>query len=469
MRSALAALVLLLALPAAGQAPSAPSGPGEAAASRPGAETVRSELEKARELVRSGRLEEALAILRPLSASGAGGESVRFALGLAALEAAQRRGVAEDRRDSLLDEAIAAFRGMLVRSPGLVRVRLELGRAFFLKGEDILARRHFERVLAGRPPAAVALNVHRFLAQMRARKRWSVRVGVALAPDSNIGATSEERTIYIGGLPFRRDREELTSSGIGVSAWLGGEYQYPLGDSGAGAGPSRWRLRAGGDISRREYRAREFDRMTLSAYLGPRWLIGRASEASLLASARQGWQADEQEYRDLGFRAEARHRLSLRTRASLDATWHQRRYERRTHLDGAVTDISAGIGWVVTPTVRLNGAAGWGRVGAELERERHSRRWVRLGANFALPYGFTAGGSATLRWTDYEGDWLFFTPDGESRSDLTRNFRVDVHNRGLTVGGFSPQISAVHERRTTNAQIYDYKRTFGELRFVRLF
>ena len=91
---------------------------------------------------------------------------------------------------------------------------------------------------------------------MRARKRWSVRVGAALAPDSNIGAGSDERIIYIQGLPFRRDQEELTSSGIGISAWAGGEYQYPLGD--------RYRLRAGGDILRREYKASEFDRMAVS-------------------------------------------------------------------------------------------------------------------------------------------------------------------------------------------------------------
>ena len=49
---------------------------------------------------------------------------------------------------------------MLVKGPGLVRVRLELARAFFLKEEDSPATRHFEQVLAGQPPAAVALNVN---------------------------------------------------------------------------------------------------------------------------------------------------------------------------------------------------------------------------------------------------------------------------------------------------------------------
>ena len=197
--------------------------------------------------------------------------------------ASQRPGLSEEARDTLLDAAIPALRRLLVNEPGLVRVRLELARAFFLKGEDTLATRHFEQVLAGKPPAPVVLNVNRFLAQMRARKRWSVRVGVALAPDGNVGASSRERTILIdtplGRLPFTLNEDNAPKSGIGLSVWAGGEYQYPLED--------RWRLRAGADISRREYRSDEFDQMTVSGHVGPRWLIGRASEASLLASVRQ--------------------------------------------------------------------------------------------------------------------------------------------------------------------------------------
>ena len=221
-----------------------------------------------------------------------------FLIGLAAIGASQRPGLSEEARDTLLDAAIPALRRLLVNEPGLVRVRLELARAFFLKGEDTLATRHFEQVLAGKPPAPVVLNVNRFLVQMRARKRWSVRVGVALAPDGNVGASSRERTILIdtplGRLPFTLNEDNAPKSGIGLSVWAGGEYQYPLED--------RWRLRAGADISRREYRSDEFDQMTVSGHVGPRWLIGRASEASLLASVRQHWLSDEAEFRDLGIR-----------------------------------------------------------------------------------------------------------------------------------------------------------------------
>ena len=404
----------------------------------------------------------ALILLFSLPAS-AQDMSALFRQGMEAIAAADRA-KDEDRRDELLDDAIAAFRKMLVADPSLVRVRLELARAFFLKGEDTLARRHFERVLAGRPPAGVALNVNRFLAQIRARKRWSARAGFALAPDTNLGAGSDDRTIYIEvfgqRLPFTYQGDE-PKSGIGIAAWAGGEYQHPLSPA--------WRLRAGGDVHRMEYRDRDFDRMTVAAHLGPRWLIGRGTEASLLASVRQHWIADEADHRDIGARTEFRHRLTPRTTAHVTLSRHERRYEERDHLDGPVTDVSLGTGWVASPTVRVDAAVGWGREKPETERYRHERRWARLGATVALPLGFTVGAAGTLRWTAYEGNWFPFTEDGSPRRDITRNLRVFAHNRAFTLGGFSPQVSLVREDRTSTAQLHDYERTSGELRFVRLF
>ena len=444
---AVAACVLSAAPALAAQAPPAAAGMSEARAA-----------------IRDGRFDDALGILRPLADAGAARGNARFLVGLAAVGAAEKPGIDEDRRTALLDEAIAAFRAMLVNRPDLVRVRLELARAFFLKGEDGLAREHFERVLAGNPPAGVALNVGRFLAQIRARKRWSVRVGAALAPDSNVTARSGERTILLdtqfGRLPFTYQGDK-PRSGIGIALWAGGEYQYPVNP--------RWRLRAGGDVSRREYRSSEFDRMTLSAHLGPRWLIGRASEASLLASARQSWLADREDFRDLGIRVEGRHRLSRRTTLDIGAARHERRYDETAHLDGPLDDVSAGLGWAIMPTLRLDAAAGWGRQRTERERERHSHRWGRIGATLLLPRGFTVGGAFTLRRTDYPADWFPFVLGGGARRDTTRSIRLSVHNRAFTVAGFGPQLWVAREERKSNAQLHDYERLFGELRFVRLF
>ena len=74
-----------------------------------------------------------------------------FHLGMTALELAGQAGRNVDRRE-LYDKAIEAFRAILVNRPELTRVRLELARVFFLKGQDGLAKRHFEVVLAGVVP-----------------------------------------------------------------------------------------------------------------------------------------------------------------------------------------------------------------------------------------------------------------------------------------------------------------------------
>ena len=242
---------------------------------------------EAQELIQSGKFEEALTVLRPLTRGRSVHADVGFLLGLAAAGASQRPGLPDTEREALLDEAIAVFHAMLVGRPELVRVRLELARALFLKGEDSLGKQNFERVLAGNPPAPVVLNVKRFLSQIRARRRWDLHAGFALAPDTNIGASSDERVIYInvGGarLPFTRDADELTTSSIGLSVWTGGEYQYPLSE--------RLRLRAGANVSRREYGGSRFDQMVVSGHAGPRWLLGRNTEASALASVQRRWSA----------------------------------------------------------------------------------------------------------------------------------------------------------------------------------
>ena len=448
LRALAATALLFLSAPAwsAGQEPPTASQPGVA---------------EGRTLVEEGRFEEALGILRPLARGPAAEANVLFLIGQAATGASQQPDLAADERDALLDEAIASFHTMLIDRPGLVRVRLELARAFFLKGEDSLARGHFERVLAGRPPAPVVANVQRFLAEIRARRRWTMYLGAAVSPDSNIGGASDEQIIYINDLPFRRDAEELTTSGIGVSVWTGGEYQHPLGD--------RLRLRLGGDLSRQDYGGRKFDQTFVTAHIGPRWLVDKDTDVSLVASARRRWTGTAHSYDDLGVRVEAGRRLTPRIRASGRASWYRRDHRTKDFLDGPVLDFSLSGSWVILPILRANGAAGYARERPRSETWRNASRWMRLGASVALPLGFTVSGSGELRWTNYEGNWFPFTRDGAPREDRTRILRATVHNRAFTLFGFSPQLVVTNEARDTNAQLHDYKRTRVELRAVRQF
>ena len=454
---------LLLTLPAWGTTGEtvSPSAPDVSKAASNDAGSVA----EAQALMDAGRFMEAVAILGPLVQGQVIHANTLFLYGLAAMGAAQQAGVPDDTRAALLNQAIAALHAMLVRAPGLVRVRLELARAFYLKGEDELAQRHFEAVLAGGVPAPVAANVQDFINRIRARERWRFNVGFALAPDSNIGGGSDERTIYIpisgANLPFQRDAEELTTSGIGVALWGGAEYQVPVGDA--------MRLRAGGQFARREYEGSQFDQLFLGTHLGPRWLVDRDTDLSVLASARQRWIGTVPDNRELGARLEVGHRVSQSVTVSGRAAWHGRRYRTRTALDGPVWDASLRGAWVITPTVRADLSLGYGRERPRRERERNSSRWLGVGVDVILPFGFTVGGGGDVRWTNYEPGWRPFVPDGGARNDRTHSLRASVHNRAFTLMGFSPELVVVREERATNAQVHDYERTRGELRFVQQF
>ena len=467
-RAAAFAACLALALPAWGDehetaSPASTEAAEDAAA--PGAAdraAAPDGIAAARGLMEAGRFGEALAILGPLVQGDTVDADALFLYGLAAMGAAQLPDVPGETRERLLDEAIGAFHAMLIEQPRLLRVRLELARAFYLKGEDDLARRHFEIVLAAEPPEAVVANVTRFLSNIRARRRWRFNIGAALAPDSNIGGTSEERIIYIFDLPFQRNVDELTTSGIGVSLWGGAEYHYPVLDD--------LRIRAGAQFARREYERSQFDQLFVGTHLGPRWLIDRDTELSVLGSARQRWVGTAPDDRELGGRLEIAHRISQRVTVAGRASWHGRRYRTRTQLDGPLLDTSVRTSWVVDPTVRLELSGGYGRQRPKRLNERNRTRWLGTGVSVILPLGFTVGAGAEVRWTDYERGWFPFLPDNATpRKDRTRSLRASVHNRGWTVFGFSPQLVVVNEERETNAQLHDFERTRGELRFVQQF
>ena len=388
-----------------------------------------------------------------------------FDLGMTALEIAERTDSNAARRE-LYDRAIEAFRTILVNRPNLVRVRLELARAFFLKGRDELARRHFEAVLAGGVPPPVAANIHRFLAIMQARRRLTGYFGMAVAPDSNLNAASESEIIYIdtvfGRLPFTLEGDVGAESGFGLSVWGGGEYQQPLSE--------RLRLRVGSDVAVREYPGGDFDQHFLAAHVGPRWLASPITEISLLGTVQRQWLGSIPYTDEFGARLELDRRLGPTVWARGTAAYRERDHLSRDFLDGPVVDFTATFAWTPAPVLRVHATVGYERHHAASEHWRTLSRWMRVGTSLALPLGFTLGTDIQARRVYYDGaGGAHLTLHGRPRRDRIRSFSVSVLNRAFTVFGFSPQLALIHDVRLTNAQAQDYDRNRAELRFVRQF
>ena len=390
----------------------------------------------------------------------------RFRAGMEALGAA-RATTDREVRDEKLDEAISVFRAILVAEPGLVRVRLELAHAFFLKEEDTLARRHFEQVLAGDVPPAVAANIQSFLNVMRVRRRWTAQFGMAAAPDSNLNAASGERTIFLdtpfGRLPFTRQGDVTPKSGLGVSVWGGGEYQYPLSQT--------LRLRSGANASIREYKGGTFDRQSVSAHLGPRRLIDARTEASLLATVDRQWTAGAPETDRFGLRLEAEHRLTPRLAMFGRVSAARRNCRDCDWLDGPVGDISLGAGWAMLPILRVGGNAGWNWSRTNSEHWRNQGPQASLGATLALPAGFTVGLRASLQRTDYQGSgFAHNTIDRNPREDETQTLSASVHNRALHCARLQPPAFRSFARSATpTPRPSTTSETAPELSFVRQF
>ena len=292
----------------------------------------------------------------------------------------------EAERIQMYDEAIEAFRSILVNRPELVRVRLELARTFFLKGRDSLARRHFELVLAGGPPTPVALNILQFLDVIRARKRWSGYFGAAIAPDSNLNAASESEIIYLdtvfGRLPLRREGDFGARSGFGLSLWGGGEYQRPLGE--------RLRLRVGSDLSVREYPGGDFDQTFVAAHAGPRcWRVRSPTSACWPPRSGSGWGAG---------RTSTRAACAWRSTACWGAFFWCALPRHCGNATASSTATGAMARSTTTPSawrgprrqcLRIHFTVGYTRDHAESEPWRTLSRWTRVGTSLALPLGFT--------------------------------------------------------------------------------
>ena len=278
-------------------------------------------------------------------------------------------------------------------------MRLELARTFFLKGQDGLARRHFELVLAGGVPPVVAAHIRRFLHAMQTRKRFTGYFGAAVAPDSNLNAASESEIIYVdtvfGRLPFTRQGDFGARSGFGFFSVGRRRVPAPPEPTAAAAGGRR---PGAAGIQRRRLRP------ALPGHAcRPRWLASPITELSLLATAQRQWLGGDPYVDETGVRLELDRRLTPRLWARGTAAYRERDHRVRDDLDGPVIDFTATFAWTPAPVLRVHVTAGYERGHASSEHWRNLGRWVRVGTSLALPLGFTLGTSAQMRRTYYEG------------------------------------------------------------------
>jgi len=415
----------------------------------------------ARFLTRSGHFYDALLLLRQLPLDGEERYEILFLRGWAALELSNLA-LDEDVRDALLDEAIEALYVVASNNPGLLRPRLELARAYFMRGDDEPAKEHFEWVLSTQPPQVVAYNVHNFLNEIRGRRRLTGYFGFALAPDTNIANVYEDRNIMIFGLPFTLDQPAEAKSGVGLSLWGGGEYRLPV-------IPNKLSLRFGASGSVTDYPGGDFDSVSMGVFAGPHYQFDNRTDGSVVGFLTQRWSGGRETNWDAGIRLSLARQVSEIQRIKAEFGTYNRYHRYEEQNDGRHKYVRLDSDTRLNEITLLN--VNYSRFFDDTATARSTSNGYSIGAtlSFSLQGGYDISLGADYSSTKFDGNWFPYIIDGSKRTDRLRTYTIGIGNRNFRVFGFSPKLSLIAINKESNVQNTGYQKRRAELSFVRYF
>ena len=394
---------------------------------------LRESVETAKALMTNGQSSEAQSLLHQLAGEYPRNNDVAFLLGLLAVQAAD------------YDSAVGQFRSILVRNPDAIRVRLELGRAFFLKSDYENAYRQFQFARAARLPPGVGTSIDRFIAAIRKQKSWSYNLSFALSTDSNINNGTSARETELFGLPFELSDETRRKSGVGLSIEAGGEFAPRLND--------HLRLKVGANVQRREYRGTDFDDMTVGLYAGPRLVLSRW-DLSLLATGFRRRFGGSILSEGAGARIEGTHYFGARTAVSFGAAASRVRYPDYPLQDGSTFSLWGGAVRALTPASTVNARVGVSRKTARTPELASRSGWLAAGYYRDLPGGFSIYVEPSFGASRYDAADPFF---GKRRKDNVAELQLAILNRRIVLDRFTPRVALTLSRRDSTIEIYDVR------------
>jgi hypothetical protein len=402
-------------------------------------------LEAAQLLMTNDRLAEARVLLDRYIAANPEDSQGQFLRGM----------VAVAQKD--YDTAIQLFRRILVRDPQAERVRLELGRAFFLKKDYDNADRQFRFARAGAVGDAVKANIDQYLGAINALREWTFHFAFALAPDTNQNAATATSQIDIFGIPFLLDKNARRQSGIGLTGEIGGEWSPLLDDN--------IKARIGTELARTEYSGGDFDDMTLSGYAGPQFLFSDWN-LSLLASGFERWYANQSYVHGVGGRVAAEYGITSDLMLGASFGGQEVSNSFIPEQSGPLFSTQLQGTYVLSPSSLFQLQAGFSRQDARIAPYSYDGVWLGAGYQQDLPWGFTATFQPSYAITRYDAMLPAF---GKTRADDTVMLAFSFLNRRWDYHGFTPRFSYVFTEQHSNIALYRFTRSQFQIGVTSLF
>ncbi len=411
---------------------------------------AKTRLDLAARALAAGRRDQAVALLAELDAAhpaleGHDASQLEFLHGLVAMDAHD------------YGEAVRHFRRLLVREPRSVRARLEIGRAYFLNGDYGNAERQFLFARAGNLPPRVRQNVDRFLAAIRARKRFSINVAFTFASDSNrnAGPTADSVTLY--GLPFQLSPTARANGGLGLAIDTSVEWAPPL------TGRLKWRV--AGQLRRAQYRETAVDDMTLSASTGPHYTLLRWG-FDLTANVARRWYADRVFSDSYGASIDVARVLDARLGVDGSLAVSRMRYPQSPAMNGTATTGAATFLYTPGPDSMIRAGISLTRQSAGNDAFAFHARQFSAGYVRELGNGITLSLAATHSLIAYDAPFAAF---GVTRVDRQPSAQIMLLDRRIVWHGLTPRISYAYVVNDSSISLYRFHRRRFELSLSRTF
>jgi len=385
-------------------------------------------------LIRAGQLDEALKLVAKLPDEGTWAFDKRFIVAR----------IASARGDHESAEKI--YRQMLSADPNLHRVRLELARSLFERGNFQAAEYHFRLVLAADIPDSTKQAIQWHLAQMRRDKWWTGTFQFAITPDSNINTGPSSRDVTILGLPFQLSREATETSAVGVEAILDGDVRPRIAEN--------TRFAVGGRVAVLEYLGEGYDDYTGTLRAGPIFSHERG-EAAVQALAGYRWFDGDPYSVSFGATAFGDYDLTDRWNAAGGVTFLDIDVDEDDRLDGQYYGLNGRVAYTFDDR-------SIGQVFGQVSRDDRSDpseayNLFRLGVGYSreLPFGLIGYVAPEIRYRVHDDEAPLF---GKTREDMFYRAEGRLIFSRLVFEDFAPFISIAYERNVSNIDLNDYSR-----------
>ena len=394
--------------------------------------------------VAAGRTAEAIAILRALA-----GDPNREYRAEARFRLAQIHERLGDRA-----AAIALYRAILAEKPDANRVRLDLARLLALTGDEAGARRELRTAGAVGLPDDVARAVDQFATALRSRRPIGATFEIAIAPDSNINASTSRNTIetVIDDLPLSPSAR--ARSGVGLALSGQGFWRAALGKQG-------WLTRLSGRADL--YGKRRFNDVSASLASGPEFQLGRMRVRPAALATRR-WYGSDPYSKGYGGTLNLLRPIGRTAQLELETTIAANDF-RVDLQDGTFYDASVSLD-------KAFGSRLSGRIGARINRQDANDPG----------YALTTGGLDLLAARRIGRSTVFVQLSGsrtvaDARLQLfpeaRRDWRLDA-TAGVLLGRWrfqdlSPVIRITRSESRSTIGLYDFKRTRIEFALSREF